>query len=455
MTIKFIDLFAGMGGFRLGFEQACTELGLKYKCVFTSEIKKPAVAIYKLNFPKSHITGDITKVDPKSVPDFDYLLGGFPCQAFSVAGKQRGFADTRGTLFFNLANILKEKKPRGFILENVTGLITHGSKVSGSKLGSTMVTILGVLRELGYTVTYRTFNSAEFGVPQARKRIFIVGHLDSKLDLRNHYIPKKILETLLETGKPCVKSEFTERLLKYIPKDRLRGGIIRDTRNGPRMLHSWDFRMSGSLSKLQLQLMESICNYSRLDKWNKSKGIPKCENACLTTDEIHTFFTNVSKLELQSMLDDITDKGYLRLEYPRIYSPSKGTTSATHLSKGYFLYRGALSFTFNRILDPKALSGTLVATEVPHLGVLDIDGIRRLTSRECLRLSGFPETYQSGVESHIVSINQLYDLIGNTLIPQVAKFCAMQLLSVDYENSTGVNTFRGGLFCKRPTHKQR
>ena len=114
MKVKFIDLFAGLGGTRIGFEEACKELGITPQCVFTSEIKKYAVKIYKNNFDNEDVYGDITQIDEKDIPNFDYLLGGFPCQAFSVAGTRKGFKDTRGTLFFDIARIIKEKKPKGF-----------------------------------------------------------------------------------------------------------------------------------------------------------------------------------------------------------------------------------------------------------------------------------------------------------------------------------------------------
>ena len=125
VKIKFIDLFAGMGGFRLGFENACADLGIETKCVFTSEIKPHAIDVYKSNFIDSEVHGDITQIKPSYIPAFDVLLAGFPCQAFSSAGKRNGFNDTRGTLFFEIEKILKAHKPKCFILENVEGLVSH------------------------------------------------------------------------------------------------------------------------------------------------------------------------------------------------------------------------------------------------------------------------------------------------------------------------------------------
>lgn len=160
---KFIDLFAGIGGFRLAFQN------LGGKCVFTSEWDKYSQKTYEANYGEVPF-GDITKVDEKNIPDHDILLGGFPCQAFSIAGRRNGFEDTRGTLFFDVARIIKEKNPKAFFLENVKGLKSHDK-------GKTLKTILNTLREdLNYFVPDpEIINAKNFGVPQNRERIFIVG----------------------------------------------------------------------------------------------------------------------------------------------------------------------------------------------------------------------------------------------------------------------------------------
>lgn len=165
--LKFIDLFAGIGGFRLGFE------GARCKCVFSSEIDDHACEMYELNFGENPKC-DITQLNPKDIPDFDILCAGFPCQAFSICGKQKGFYDeTRGTLFFDICRIIEEKKPKTFVLENVFNLEKHDS-------GRTLTIMLSVLSELGYTVVYKVLNARDFGVPQNRERIIIVGNRDGR-----------------------------------------------------------------------------------------------------------------------------------------------------------------------------------------------------------------------------------------------------------------------------------
>lgn len=163
MYVKYLSVFSGIGGFELG-------IGEKGECVGFSEINPYATKIYRQHFPNHPELGDITKIDPAKLPDFDLLVGGFPCQAFSVAGKRRGFADTRGTLFFEIARILAIKKPRLLLLENVKGLISHDKQ-------NTFRVILQTLDELGYDLQWQVLNSKNHGVPQNRERVYIVGHL--------------------------------------------------------------------------------------------------------------------------------------------------------------------------------------------------------------------------------------------------------------------------------------
>jgi len=159
---KFIDLFAGIGGMRIPLDKR------GHECVFSSEIDKFAVQVYEKNFNKK-VDGDITKIKSSSIPDFDILLAGFPCQPFSFAGAKLGFEDkVRGTLFFEIARILKDKRPKMFLLENVKGFKSHDK-------GKTLATVEDILKELGYNIHHKVINSHYFGVPQKRERWYCVG----------------------------------------------------------------------------------------------------------------------------------------------------------------------------------------------------------------------------------------------------------------------------------------
>lgn len=162
--MKFISLFAGIGGFDLAL------IRQGHECVWANEWDKYAAQIYDKNFETKIDTRDIRTVPTEEVPDHDLLVGGFPCQSFSIAGKRKGFDDTRGTLFFEIARILRAKKPRLFILENVKGLLSHDN-------GNTFKTIISTLDELGYDIQWQVLNSKNFGVPQNRERVFIIGNL--------------------------------------------------------------------------------------------------------------------------------------------------------------------------------------------------------------------------------------------------------------------------------------
>lgn len=213
---QFIDLFAGIGGFRLAFQN------LRGKCVFTSEWDKYSKQTYKANFGEVPF-GDITKKETKDyIPDgFDVLCAGFPCQAFSIAGKRGGFEDTRGTLFFDVAEIIKKKKPKAIFLENVKGLKSHDK-------GKTLATILNVLRkDLGYYVPEpQILNAKEFGVPQNRERIFIVG-FRKDLGISKFEYPKPIkkkvtLESILELDTVSVKYYLSETYLNTLRNHKAR-----------------------------------------------------------------------------------------------------------------------------------------------------------------------------------------------------------------------------------------
>ncbi len=226
---KTIDLFAGIGGIRLGFEA--------YHCknVFTSEWDKDAQVMYEANFgEKPH--GDINLISPSDIPNHDILLAGFPCQPFSIAGKGLGFTDTRGTLFFNIEKILEVKKPRAFLLENVKRLTTHDN-------GKTFSVILDKLKALGYTVYYKVLNSLDFGLPQKRERIYIVGFLEF-IDFNfpkplGYYQP---LSTILENDDNIPRS--------YFLSEKIKNKRLNAVKDNPPFPSIWHENIGGNISAL-------------------------------------------------------------------------------------------------------------------------------------------------------------------------------------------------------------
>ncbi|MEZ4971532.1 MAG: DNA cytosine methyltransferase [Flavobacteriaceae bacterium] len=201
--LKFIDLFCGIGGFRVAFEEACDENDIQPDCVFSSDIDKYAQESYEANFGEKPF-GDITKINENDIPDHDILFGGFPCQPFSIIGQMKGLNDTRGTLFFDIARIIEAKKPKAFILENVKQLVGHDQ-------GKTLKVIIRSLKDLGYHVQYSVLNALDYGLPQKRERVVIVGHREPIMfTFPNPEKPYKSLNEILETkvDKKYFASEF-------------------------------------------------------------------------------------------------------------------------------------------------------------------------------------------------------------------------------------------------------
>ncbi|MEA1956201.1 MAG: DNA cytosine methyltransferase [Campylobacterota bacterium] len=193
--IKIIDLFAGVGGIRLGFKQVFKE---ESNFIFSSEIDKHAQQTYYKNFQEMPC-GDITEISETDIPTHDIILAGFPCQAFSIAGNRKGFDDTRGTLFFDVARIAKYHKPRVLFLENVKGFVGHDK-------GNTFKVVKQTLEDLGYKVYSKVLNSKDYGIPQNRERIYIVAFLDNSIKFN---FPKK--KILLKSIKDCLIQDIDEK----------------------------------------------------------------------------------------------------------------------------------------------------------------------------------------------------------------------------------------------------
>jgi DNA (cytosine-5)-methyltransferase 1 len=433
-TVKFIDLFAGLGGIRLGFEKAFHDLGFETSCVMTSEIKPYAIKTLNHNFKDEHQALDIFDVKSDAIPDFDFLLGGFPCQPFSAGGKRQGFMDTRGTLFFEIERILEAKQPYGFILENVEGLVKHDLVNKNDEIGHTLSTILYKLEhELGYQVSWKVLDSLHFGLPQSRKRIFIVGTKDESPNIDMDNKSFKPLSHILEKGLETMETSFTKKLFKYFSIEELYGKSIKDKRGGDNNIHSWDIGLKGDISTEQSILLNQLFKERRRKHWAAQIGIDWMDGMPLTLTQIETFYP-VSNLEV--LLDDLVAKGYLKLEHPkklikeevgggikqyRVYDESK--------PKGYNIITGKLSFEINKILDPNDIAPTLVATDVSRLAVPDGRGLRRLTIREGLRLFGYPEWYEIPTKKQ-----EAFDLLGNTVAVPVVEHVANRIASIFDKN---------------------
>jgi DNA (cytosine-5)-methyltransferase 1 len=216
ISVRYIDLFCGIGGFRVATNQVSTELGVNAECVFSSDIDPHCQQAYYSNFGEIPHS-DITKISEFDIPDHDLLMAGFPCQPFSIIGQRKGFEDTRGTLFFDIARIIEAKKPSAFVLENVKLLIGHDK-------GKTFSRIISVLTDLGYHVEYRVLNAINFGLPQKRERVFIVGQKNkSSFVWPTETIPMMPLKKILEKEVPqeYYASAYIRqsRLKKHQPTD--------------------------------------------------------------------------------------------------------------------------------------------------------------------------------------------------------------------------------------------
>ncbi|MCW1713893.1 MULTISPECIES: DNA (cytosine-5-)-methyltransferase [Synergistaceae] len=420
-TVKFIDLFAGIGGIRKGFELACAERSLPTECVFTSEIKPYAVDVLKQNHPNEEIHGDITKVSADEIPDFDFLLAGFPCQAFSAAGKRLGFEDTRGTLFFEVARIIKEKQPYGFVLENVEGLVNHDKEKPGDKIGKTLTVILETLNDLGYKVSWKVLNAKFFGVPQERKRIYIVGTKKAAPDLEHFKHMRRNLSTVLESGLPVSDSKFVQLVLSHYPLKDLYGKAIKDKRGGDNNIHSWDIEYKGPVSPEQRALLNSMLKERRKKKWAEEYGIDWMDGMPLTIEHIRTFYNHE---QLEAMLSDLVKKGYLKQEHPKKKDGNRRVQDTT-LPLGYNIVTGKMSFEINKVLDPQDIAPTLVAMDMQHLFVVDGEGLRTLSLREGLRLFGYPDDFKFET-----SQENGYDLLGNTVVVPVIKEVVARTLNI-------------------------
>lgn len=415
MEIRFVDLFAGIGGIRLGFERAMEKLGFNARCVLSSEIDRNACETYNLNF-NEYPSGDIYEIN--EIEKFDFLLAGFPCQSFSYAGKQRGFGDTRGTLFFEIERLLRKYKPKGFLLENVRGLLTHDK-------GRTLKTMIKRLEMIGYKVDYRLLNSSNFGVPQNRVRIYIVGLLGEQpkltiqtdvgpadshqytdrqlsfFDTNNKPVVKDILETDESKIEPYVcTDEFIDMLSKVVGNDFVKLDNVRLTDyRGGNSIHSWEIGLKGDCTKDEIDFMNALIANRRRKVFGTHQ-----DGKMLTLDQIKTFF---DRPNLINIIESLISKGYLK-EVDGKYNPVAGN----------------MSFEVFKFLDPESISITLTSSDSHKIGVVQNNVPRRITPRECARLQGFPDSFICHPNDTFA-----YRQLGNSVTVPVIEELTIDLIS--------------------------
>lgn len=381
--IRFIDLFAGIGGIRLGVTNALSNHGIESQCVLSSEIDLKACETYNLNYHEQPL-GDVREIT--DVPPFDLVLAGFPCQPFSYAGKRKGFGDTRGTLFFEVERLIAANRPKAFLLENVRGLYTHDN-------GRTFETIINHLHDLGYGTYDLLLNSSDFGVPQNRVRLYILGIRDAQPNMTlitnlgavdSHAYRKGIQFDLFGGQKRTVVGDILENNVdkKYICSDKfqemlhkaigenlecLHGWRMMDYRGG-QSVHSWDMGMRGECSESEKKFMTLLIQNRRHPEFGRDKDGKK-----LTMEQIKTFYHDD---DIEQVSESLIRKGYLKVQDGK-YSPVCGN----------------MSFEVFKYLDPQSISITLTSSDCNRLGVIQNNTARHITPRECARLQGFPDNF--------------------------------------------------------------
>lgn len=391
--IRFVDLFCGTGGIRLGFERACAALGLsRPECVFSADVNPDVCKTYEENFGVNPM-GDVRKTT--NLPSFDVLLAGFPCQAFSYAGKQLGFEDARGTLFFEVARIIDESRPSLVFLENVAGLVSHDK-------GRTFKVILNSLQGLGYHVAWKVLDAAEHGVPQARKRIYIVAFRDREVNPFASLAASKpvtvgeILESDPDPSLVCSES-FTAAVQNHFNGDlsRVEGCRFADKRGGERNIHSWDLGLRGECSEAEKKFMVELLKNRRRAVFRQ--GRPG-DDQKLTRAQIATFHQDS---DLDSLLASLLKKGYLNRDEEGRYNPNAGN----------------MSFEVFKVVPRNGVCLTLTSSDCSHIGVYDGRNLRHISPREAARIMGYPDTYKLPS-----SASKVYRQMGNAVcVPVIEK----------------------------------
>jgi len=380
--MKYLSLFSGIGGFELGIDQATNN---EFECIGYSEIDKYSIQTYEKNFNHKNY-GDITKINADDLPDFDLIVGGFPCQSFSIAGKRKGFEDTRGTLFFEIARIIKQKQPRLLLLENVKGLLSHDK-------GKTFATIISTLDELGYDIQWQVLNSKNFGVPQNRERVFIIGHFrgtsrpevfpfgdDAKENIESKQIHTAATVST-RTGSTAGGQQFIKKIKSSARGFGASGSLVDKKDITPTLTQSMG--TGGNNVPMILRDRPRYENNKRVLKTYKYKECPTLSTNCGGGDQKNMVcaVSNSSRREFKWQYEnsptllsrDYKDPKIVKRECVPVQTPDRINKRQNGRR---FKEDGEPSFTL---------------TGQDNHGIYDGYNIRRLTPKECERLQGFPD----------------------------------------------------------------
>lgn len=398
--IKYFDIFAGIGGFRSGLEKAGG-----FQCVGYCEIDKYAKKAYETLYDTENEVyyDDARKIDPNELPDLDLICGGFPCQSFSIAGKRKGFSDTRGTLFFEIARIAAIKKPKYLLLENVPGLLSHDQ-------GRTFATILSTLDELGYDVVWEVLNSADFGVPQSRKRVYIIGFHREKCS-------GKVLSFTDANPKTLVKRISGREGNRVYSAD---GPIKSKTKSGYQIALPGDSidlaypnmnSRRGRVGKEIAHTLTTSCNqgyYALGIDMNPEPKVTELARCITARQDSGIGHHKGEKSGVVLITDPIA-----------VLDPAKAETR----QQG------------RRFKLPNEPMFTLTVTD--RHGVVYCGYIRKLMPLECWRLQGFTDEQFERVKATGMSDAQLYKQAGNAVTTNVIEALAKYILEIEKENTNG------------------
>src|SRR5690625_790847 len=425
----YVSCFSGVGG----FEQALNKLG--GKCVFASEIDKFAAKAYETLYGHKP-AGDITQIDAKDVPEHDLLVGGFPCQAFSLAGKRKGFEDTRGTLFFDIARIAAEKKPKALLLENVKGLVNHDR-------GNTLDVMIETLNDIGYVVDFDVLNSKYFGVPQNRERIFIVAIREDLIEaepfseeaLKGHTVVPKGKRRISEWASVFnfdwpEQTEVTTRL-RDILESEVDEKYYLDEEKTARLVAQLEEGYSPIPGEINVRTNVSPSQHSTGNVYDAGGISPTVKTMQGGMDKL--------KITEPQMLGHVDIRGNDSIK--RTYSTEGISPTLTSMGGGHREPKIAepqeianiddLSYcidaNYSKGISPSSIGKgrrTHIEEQLPKYR------IRKLTPLECWRLQGFPDDAHEAVKQAGISDSQRYKQAGNAVTVNVVESIGERLIPI-------------------------